>query len=223
MGTVRLELLIDIDGQIWLAVLICRWCFRSAIEDKFWLFFSTWLSCFYFILTQSNVSAGTATSPPPSSFQKPSARFKTGLTQVVSQHNTDFQPPMPRPPLFSTWWMPHVQTFSTWWRPHVQTFSTWWRPHVQTFSTWWRPHVQAFSTWWMPHVQPFSSMNATLKPFPSVNATCTNLLIDECHMYSPFHQWMPRVQDFSLVNALPQPGDPSVYRHQPLLVMPSSR
>lgn len=47
---------------------------------------------------------GTETSPPPSSFQKPHARFQTGLEQVQSQHNMHFQPPMPRPPLFAAWW-----------------------------------------------------------------------------------------------------------------------
>lgn len=46
---------------------------------------------------------GTVTSRPPSPFQKPNARFQTGLDQIRSQHNNDFLPPMPRPPLFSTW------------------------------------------------------------------------------------------------------------------------
>ena len=47
---------------------------------------------------------GTETSRPPSAFQKPHARFATGHAQVMSQHNIAYQPPMPKPPLFSTWW-----------------------------------------------------------------------------------------------------------------------
>ncbi|KAK7481494.1 hypothetical protein BaRGS_00027256 [Batillaria attramentaria] len=39
----------------------------------------------------------------PSPFMKPHLRFQSGLGQVQSQHHADFLPPMPRPPLFSTW------------------------------------------------------------------------------------------------------------------------
>ena len=48
---------------------------------------------------------GTVTSIPPNSFQKPHDRFQAGLEQIQSQHHMDFQPPMPRPPMFSTWWL----------------------------------------------------------------------------------------------------------------------
>ncbi|XP_052240589.1 uncharacterized protein LOC127851093 isoform X4 [Dreissena polymorpha] len=43
------------------------------------------------------------TSVPPNPFQTPRKRFETGLEQVQSQHHVHFNPPMPRPPLFSTW------------------------------------------------------------------------------------------------------------------------
>lgn len=57
-----------------------------------------------FNFKQDGIYPGTATSRPPSSFQKPKDRFATGLMQIQSQHNEDFNPPMPRPPLFSAWW-----------------------------------------------------------------------------------------------------------------------
>ncbi|XP_052684959.1 uncharacterized protein LOC128164887 isoform X7 [Crassostrea angulata] len=43
------------------------------------------------------------TSCPPNHFMSPHVKFQTGLDQIRSQHNEDFMPPMPRPPLFSTW------------------------------------------------------------------------------------------------------------------------
>ena len=43
------------------------------------------------------------TSSPPNPFMSPHVKFQTGLDQIRSQHNEDFRPPMPRPPLFSTW------------------------------------------------------------------------------------------------------------------------
>ncbi|KAL4224796.1 Intermediate filament tail domain-containing protein [Mactra antiquata] len=43
------------------------------------------------------------TSDPPNPFQAPHRRFETGLQQIQSQHHVSFNPPMPRPPLFSTW------------------------------------------------------------------------------------------------------------------------
>ncbi|XP_060086406.1 uncharacterized protein LOC132565720 [Ylistrum balloti] len=42
-------------------------------------------------------------STPPNSFMTPHNRFEKGLKQIQSQHNMDFLPPMPRPPLFSSW------------------------------------------------------------------------------------------------------------------------
>ncbi|XP_063398619.1 uncharacterized protein LOC134683324 isoform X3 [Mytilus trossulus] len=43
------------------------------------------------------------TSTPPNPFMTPHNKFNNGLQQLASQHNVDFLPPMPRPPLFSTW------------------------------------------------------------------------------------------------------------------------
>ncbi|XP_048727048.2 uncharacterized protein LOC125645531 isoform X5 [Ostrea edulis] len=43
------------------------------------------------------------TSSPPNPFMSPHVKFQTGLDQIRSQHNEDFMPPMPRPPLFSSW------------------------------------------------------------------------------------------------------------------------
>ncbi|XP_052066739.1 uncharacterized protein LOC127706276 isoform X3 [Mytilus californianus] len=43
------------------------------------------------------------TSTPPNPFMTPHNKFDNGLKQLASQHNVDFLPPMPRPPLFSTW------------------------------------------------------------------------------------------------------------------------
>ena len=40
---------------------------------------------------------------PPCSFQKPHQRFKDGMKQLTDQHNVQFQPPMPKPPLFAAW------------------------------------------------------------------------------------------------------------------------
>ncbi|KAL5007318.1 hypothetical protein ScPMuIL_016124 [Solemya velum] len=43
------------------------------------------------------------TSQTPYAFMTPHRRFDMGLDQIKSQHNLEFQPPMPRPPLFSSW------------------------------------------------------------------------------------------------------------------------
>ncbi|XP_060595540.1 uncharacterized protein LOC132749698 isoform X4 [Ruditapes philippinarum] len=43
------------------------------------------------------------TSEPPNPFQTPHRRFEKGMEQLQSQHHVSFNPPMPRPPLFSTW------------------------------------------------------------------------------------------------------------------------
>lgn len=43
------------------------------------------------------------TSEPPNPFQTPRRRFEAGMEQIQSQHHVSFNPPMPRPPLFSTW------------------------------------------------------------------------------------------------------------------------
>ena len=58
---------------------------------------------YIFIYSFQSNSDGPVTSRPPSSFQKPRDRFETGMIQLNSQYNPDFQPPMPRPPLFATW------------------------------------------------------------------------------------------------------------------------
>ncbi|XP_052799852.1 uncharacterized protein LOC128231279 isoform X3 [Mya arenaria] len=51
----------------------------------------------------ANRSEPGMTSTPPNPFQTPKNRFESGLNQVQSQHHVHFNPPMPRPPLFSTW------------------------------------------------------------------------------------------------------------------------
>ncbi|XP_076450822.1 uncharacterized protein LOC143286862 isoform X2 [Babylonia areolata] len=48
-------------------------------------------------------SSGGKGGEVPSPFMKPHSRFQSGLEQVQSQHHKDFLPPMPRPPVFSTW------------------------------------------------------------------------------------------------------------------------
>ncbi|XP_041367270.1 uncharacterized protein LOC121381918 isoform X3 [Gigantopelta aegis] len=55
-----------------------------------------------YIANKADMTPGK-TSPPPSPFMKPHYRKDVGLQQLQSQHNADFIPPMPRPPLFSAW------------------------------------------------------------------------------------------------------------------------
>ncbi|XP_053383865.1 uncharacterized protein LOC123536790 [Mercenaria mercenaria] len=51
----------------------------------------------------ANRSEPGMTSEPPNPFQTPHRRFEKGMEQIQSQHHVSFNPPMPRPPLFSTW------------------------------------------------------------------------------------------------------------------------
>ncbi|KAK3102723.1 hypothetical protein FSP39_013445 [Pinctada imbricata] len=55
------------------------------------------------VVNKSDEGEEPRASTPPSSFMPPHKRFETGLRQIQSQHNQDFLPPMPRPPLFSAW------------------------------------------------------------------------------------------------------------------------
>ena len=45
-----------------------------------------------------------ATSETPNPFMTPKNRHRFGVEQIMSKHHPDFNPPMPRPPFFSSWW-----------------------------------------------------------------------------------------------------------------------
>lgn len=55
-------------------------------------------SSLYFLLQLGEVTE------TPTPFMTPKNRHHHGLSQIKSQHHVDFNPPMPRPPLFSSWW-----------------------------------------------------------------------------------------------------------------------